>query len=131
MEYNQKWRPHWIWDSNDLRKDWEFVTVPASGEFVIKHEVPRELIAESEVEKGEKYLVAFTNMCLGTRWWMFGDAEESMKDVRFVQRTGTRKELQENEGSDAKGRWYSGENPDELALVIEGEDSGVVEFEIV
>lgn len=62
---------------------------------------------------------------------MFGDAEESMKDVRFVQRTGAQKEGQEMEGSDAKGRWYSGENPDELALVIEEEDNGVVEFEIV
>lgn len=39
--------------------------------------------------------------------------------------------MQENEGSDTNGRWYSGEDPDELALVIEGEDNGVVEFEVV
>lgn len=94
---------------------------------MIKHEVSKDLIAAARVEKGERYRVAFTNECLGTVWWTFGDLED-MKNVRFVTRQY--RDTGEKEGEDEIGRWYKGEISKELALVIEGEDEGAVEFEI-
>jgi hypothetical protein len=63
---------------------------------------------------------------------MFDDArDEGMRDVRFVQRREGLKEPEEKEGTDEQGRWYRGELPEELALVIEGGDDGAVEFEAI
>lgn len=108
----------------------EDTTGRSSKEFVIEHEVPKDLISAAGVKKGERYRVSFTNKCLGTRWWMFGDLQdERLKDVRFVTRGGQKAE--ENEGRDEVGRWYKGEIPNELALAIEDEIKGVVEFEII
>ena len=90
------------------------------------------MIEAAGIEKGERYKVGLTNRCLGTRWWTFGDAEdEGMKNVRFVQRGQGVKEPEDREGTDEQGGWSRGELPDELALVVEGEDEGAVEFEIV
>jgi len=63
---------------------------------------------------------------------MFGDLQdEGIKDVRFVSRGERQGVPVERKGMDEEGRWYSGEIPAELALVVEGEDEGAVEFEIV
>jgi hypothetical protein len=132
IEIQQRNWPHYVFEASDLKDDWDFITIPASGEFVIKHEVPPRLIAKAEVEKGERYRVALTHVCLGTRWWMFGDLQDEwVKDVRFVREGHKQKGREEKEGTDAEGKWYKGEIPNDLALVIEGEDDSAVEFGIV
>ena len=108
------------------------LTPPSTKAFAIEHEVSRDRISAAGVKEGERYRVAFTNECLGTRWWMYGDLEdEAMKDVRFVRRIQLPKVSDEKEGTDEEGKWYKGEVAKELAFVIEGEDEGAVEFEIV
>lgn len=126
-----------------MRDNQDFVTIPAPDtdtastnanprEFVIKHEVPSRLITAADVKKWERYKVAFTNKCLGTRWWMFGDLkDDEWKDVKFVQRNAGLNTLEDKEWIDEQVKWYVGEEPDDLALVIEGEDDGAVEIEVV
>jgi len=73
--YQVNW-PHYVFEASDKKDDWDFITIPASDpttdpsqpgtrEFIIRHEVPRDLITAAEVKKGETYRVAFTNKCLG------------------------------------------------------------------
>jgi hypothetical protein len=126
-----------------MRDNSDFVTIPAPDtdtastranprEFVIRHEVPFRLITAADIKKGERYKVAFTNKCLGTRWWMFGDLKnDDWKDVKFVQRSAGLDTPEDKEWTNEEGKWYKGEEPDDLALVIEGDDDGAVEIEVV
>ena len=114
--------PHYIWDADNLRDSWDFVTVPANGQLEIRHQVDGAKIAEARLKGGERYQASLTDKCPGTRWWAFGSLEE-FGSVRFK----LWKEGEEGEGADEEGRYLMGEVPDDLAFVIEKE---TVEFEI-
>lgn len=132
IEIQRRDWPHYVFEASDLKDDLDFITIPASGELVIKHEIPPKLIAKAEIEKGESYRVAFTHVYLGTTWWMFGDMQDEwVKGVRFVRGGHEQNGREEKDGTDANGKWYKGEIPNDLALVIEGEDDSAVQFDIV
>ncbi|KAF6223154.1 hypothetical protein HO173_013254 [Letharia columbiana] len=114
--------PHYIWDADNLRESWNFVTVPANGMLETRHQVDRTKIAEAGLKAGERYQASLTNKCLGTRWWALGSLEE-FEGVRF---RGW-EEGEEGEGADDGGRYLMGGAPDDLAFVIEKETA---EFEI-
>jgi hypothetical protein len=118
--YPTNW-PHYIWDAHDLRKSWDFVTVPVDGKLVVKHELNREEVSKAGVEKGERYRASFTDKCLGTRWWTFGSVE-GLEGVKLGQWS------EDGRGESENGNIDRGEKPDGLALVIE---NGEAEFEIV
>jgi len=139
--------PHYLFDNEDLRADNvdDFVTIPPpnQGSYSIRHEVPRDMIIAANLEKGEKYRVALTDICLGTIWWTFGSRDE-LDGVR-IRRWGYRAEhealaddpdsseeyktlKQEYEDTYGTGPATQGEKPDMLALVREGEPA---EFEVV
>jgi len=75
--------PHYIWDREDLNSSWTFVTIPSPGQgsWSVRHEIRRDMITAANVQKGEKYRVAISNKCLGTRWWTF----VSLKDLEGVR----------------------------------------------
>jgi hypothetical protein len=117
---------------NNLRESWEFITIPARGSISVKHEVPRNKISDTGVQKGEVYKVSLTNKCLGTRWWAFGNLQELGEGTRFRQ-WGAHSEENEDgdeecEGEYQNGMWMFGEMPNDLALVPE---IGEVEFEVM
>jgi len=114
---NEKFDPH------DLRKSWEFITIPplGQGETVIKHEVPRNLIEEADLNSGEVYKVALSDKCLGTRWWTFGKLDDLGEKARLMLWD---EDCDEDEESFRRIR---GEKPEDLELVKEGS----VEFEVV
>ncbi len=131
--------PQYKWDGENLRDSWEFVTIEPGRSLEVRHEVPRDKIAAAGLKTGERYQAAFTDRCLGTRWWMFGSLEEAgdMKFMewgheRWIEVEGDDGEYDdyvkvEREGEDENGRWTMGEKPDDLALVIE---KGEAEFDI-
>lgn len=114
--------PQYIWDADNLRDSWSFVTVPVNGELKVRHQVDVAKIMEARLKAGERYQASLTDNCLGTRWWAFGSLDE-FDGVRFRQWS----KREEGEGTDNEGRYLMGEVPDDLAFVIEG---GTVEFEI-
>ncbi|KAJ9649474.1 hypothetical protein H2199_000249 [Coniosporium tulheliwenetii] len=127
--------PHYVWDGETLRDSWEFVTIEPGRSLEVRHEVLRDKIAAAGLKTGERYQAAFTDKCLGTRWWMFGSLEEA-EQMKFMwwgherereTEEGWETEKVEREGEDENGRWTMGEKPDDLALVIE---KGEAEFEI-
>jgi hypothetical protein len=132
--------PNYKWDMQDLRSSWDFVTIPPlnQGTYSVRHEVPRDKIEAANLEKGEKYKVALTDKCLGTRFWTFGSLEE-LDGVRFRQwRSQSDDEMwakEEEYDSDYKeqmekygnGPVTKGEEPRMLALVPE---VGEIEFDV-
>ena len=114
--------PQYIWDTDNLRNSWDFVTVPVNGKLEIRHQVDVAKIEEAHLEPGERYQASLTSQCLGTRWWAFGSLDD-FDGVRFRQWN----KGEESESIDDGGRYLMGEVPDDLAFVIEGE---TVEFEI-
>lgn len=128
--------PQYKWDPDNLRDSWDFVTVPAAadndGVLTIKHQIDRRCIAEAGLEPGEEYQASFTDKCLGTRWWAFGSLEE-FGSGRFRQWRSGGEETEEGvedateKGSTESTKFFMGEDPDELALVIE---NGIVRFTI-
>ena len=93
---------------------------------MVRHEVPRTKIEEAGLVKGERYKASLSNVCLGTRWWMFGGLDE-VEGVRFWQWSEAVDGYDEREGGDEHGKWILGERPDDLELVPE---VGEVVFEI-
>lgn len=130
-----------------MRNLGHFVTIPPRdrGTFSVRHRVPPDAIRGAKVEKGERYRVKITDLCLGTRWWTFG-ALEDLEGVRlrtWRSRASEEAEVEEERTLDSELREeieqerrdkYGdrpnsiGENPDMLAMVRE---VGEVEFEIV
>lgn len=122
IEIGPRGWPHYLWDPDNLRDSWDFVTVPSDGRVEIKHQVDPAKIADAGLKSGEKYQASLTDRCLGTRWWAFGSLEE-LDGRRFQQwREGAPRE-----GEDGNGRFLVGQRPDDLALVIE---KGTTEFEV-
>jgi hypothetical protein len=133
------------WNPEDLRgvdSDWKFITIPPldQGIFSVRHEVPRSKIEETQLEKGEKYRLSLSHMCLGTRWWTYGSLEE-LEGVRLRQwrppseererldtlaNNGFGPELRERHVFE-EGPTSTGELPNLLAMVPEGD----AEFEVV
>jgi hypothetical protein len=126
----------------DLRSSWSFVTIPPQdqGSYTVKHEVPRDKINAANLKPGEKYRVALTDKCLGTRWWAFVSLEE-LDGVRL----GTWRSREEEEARKCDswleaqmekerrekfgdGPVSMGEQPEMLAMVPE---VGSVEVEVV
>jgi len=63
---------------------------------------------------------------------MFGDTEDEwVKDTRFVHYADAPAGGDTDKGTDDKGKWCRGEPSEDLALIIEGDDGGAVEFEVV
>ena len=56
-----------IWDSDNWRAVWKFVTVPADGELEIRHRVDGAQSLEAGLVAGESYRAESTDMCLWTR----------------------------------------------------------------
>lgn len=119
-----------------------FVTVPPKGQGVleVRHQVPASAIKAAGVQKGERYRVKFTDVCLGAKWWIFGALPADPDDVRLTgQRSPADKEDEEIELADPQWaaefkerygnrRPIETEEPDMLALVPEPWD---VEFEVI
>lgn len=138
--------PQYHWDQEDIPNDGDLVTVPPreQGTLSVKHQVPPDAIKTAKLEKGEKYRVKMTDLCLGTRWWTFG-ALEDLDGVRLrtwrsqaseeaeaeEERTldpESRDELeQERRAKYGDRRTTKGEDPNMLAMVPE---VGEVEFDI-
>ena len=114
--------PQYIWDPDNLRDSWDFVTIPSDGHLEIKHQVDPAKIADAGLKPGEIYQASVTNKCLGTRWWAFGSLE-ALDGRMFQQWRGGNP----REGEDEDRRGFAGERPDDLALVIE---KGTAEFEV-
>ncbi len=74
--------PHYVWDPDDLRDSWEFVTVPVDGNLEVRHKVSRVEIAETGLNTGERHKISLTDKCLGTRW--IGNARRSQ--IQAVER---------------------------------------------
>jgi len=134
----------YVWDPEDLRdtSSFKFVTIPPSGHgsYSVRHEVPLDKIKAANLEGGETYRVALTDLCLGTRWWTFAStgelegvrlrgwscrAEYEDEDDDPELRKELEREYQEKYGT---GPVTNGEEPRMLAMVAEGEPA---EFEIV
>lgn len=96
--------------------------MPAHGSLEIRHQVDRGKREEAGLNVGERYQASFTDKCLETRWWAFGSLED-FEDVTFRWW----REGEDKRGAGDGGRYFMGEDPDDLALVIE---KGAVEFEI-
>lgn len=60
--------PYYVWNPDDLRDSWKFVTVPVDGNMEVRHEVSGLKIAEARPNTGERYKVSLTDKCLGTGW---------------------------------------------------------------
>ena len=147
--------PHYIWDSEHIRKDdcWRFVTIPPRGQgtFLVRHPVPLEAIRDAEVSRGERYRAKLTDICLGTRWWTFGtledlegvrlrmwrskaDEEAEAEEERSLLNDPEGYEVIEKENEERFGKNYRempssmGEEPKMLAMVPE---VGEVEFEVI
>lgn len=139
--------PQYRWDSEDLPAHNELITIPAlnEGSVSVKHRVPSELIAAAKVERGEKYTVKLTDLCLGTKWYTFGDADElrgkrlcswrSKEDEEAAAEDDAALDDETREETRLERlRVYgdrsavSGEDPSSLAMVPE---VGEVEFEVI
>lgn len=110
----------------DVRNYFHFVTIEPGKTFTVKHEIPKERILATGLEKGETYRTKITDVGLGTYWWMYGTLEEveGMKFLRWEM-----EETAEDYNDDGEDKpWLHSENPKKLALVIE---KGDAEFEIV
>ena len=114
--------PHYYWDPEDLRDSFDLVTLRPDEVLEVRHEVDREKIVAAEVKAGEKYRVELTDKGPGTRWWTFGSWEE-VEGTRFRDWT----DGGETVGEEEKGRYTMGEDPRNLALVVE---KGEADFEI-
>ena len=107
----------------------------------MRHEVPRNKIEVAGLQIGERYRVALTDKCLGTRWWAFANLEE-LEGVRLRTWRAPAEEAAETEADPdleeemerersekyRDGPVSIGENPVMLAMVMESEE---VEFEVV
>ncbi|KAF2666117.1 hypothetical protein BT63DRAFT_481917 [Microthyrium microscopicum] len=134
--------PHFFFDMNNLREDWEFVTIPPPGKgvFTTQLEVPRDKLEAVDLMEGERYHITLTDKCLGTFWWCYGsltDLEgirlrqwESQEDRARERQYEASWKLDEEERIQkyGKGPVSFGEEPQMLAMVPEGEG---VEFEVV
>lgn len=136
--YPHNW-PHFLHDPENLRAVWEFVDIPPlhQGSYSVRHQVPPRFIEAANLQAGERYRVALTNKCLGTRWWEYGKLTD-LDGVRLrwwrtpeedrSQRLDdplTYEEILEKHGD---GPTSVGQQPDMLALLPENDG---VEFEIV
>lgn len=138
--YPSDW-PHYLCDSENLKLDWDFVTIPPVGQgvYTTRHEVRRDHIEAANLKKGEKYRVKLSNKCLGAKWWSYGSLEE-LEGVRFRNweerdENGKLAHGRDASGYDARlerekygdGPVSEGEDPYMLKMVPEGD----AEFEIV
>ncbi|KAF2734897.1 hypothetical protein EJ04DRAFT_576591 [Polyplosphaeria fusca] len=132
--YPRGW-PNYNTGERDLRKKWSYVTILPNEPLVIEHEIRRDTINEANLEQGENYQVQLTNKALGTRWWSYG----TLEDLEGLEFRAWRSEDEgpsdeswadpENPGEELpRAAICRGENPQDLALVIEG---GTTEIAIV
>jgi len=118
-----------------LRNTLPFITLRPHEPYEVKFEVTPDTIAAANPVVGEKYRVELTDKGMGTKWWTFGSLEDD-PGVRYREwREGGVEELEdeeegeegEEEGEYEKGEYTMGENPQDLALVVE---KGEAMFEI-
>ena len=133
--------PQYRWDSEDLRSDLQFVTIPALGQgsYVVRHILPQKLIHAADLQKGERYKVSLTDKCLGTIWWTPKGPDElegwrlkAWKGETEIQAEQDDSEWWQQREQELREMYgdkptHMGEEPEMLAMV----ESENVEFEIV
>ncbi|MCJ1287406.1 hypothetical protein MMC26_006755 [Xylographa opegraphella] len=116
--------PHYIWNPLNLRRNLPFITLRPNEPYEVKFEIKPEKIAAANPVVGEKYRVTITDKGLGTRWWAFGTWEDDPEMKYRRWREAEEPEEEDGEGRDedvemAKGEYTIGEDPKDLALVLE------------
>lgn len=126
----------------NVREFWDFITLCPNQPLEVCHEVPRDKVDAAYLETGEVYKASLKDLGLGTSWWMYGklDDAEGKKFMRWSSRgvEGEKRyrldnadklgEPLEDEMWEDSSEWIMGEEPSQLALVIE---KGEAEFEVV
>ncbi|USW53398.1 hypothetical protein Slin15195_G067170 [Septoria linicola] len=117
--------------SRDLkeRPGTHLLTIPAQGEFVVKHAVPLARIFKFEERLKPEDLVdevwkfQLRDGFVGTSWWCWGDLEGELKEKRLsAWHEGLRAEIMPKPDVDNEA-WVFGCNPIELIFEDRTEDS--------
>lgn len=77
--------------SNLRERDWlNFLTIPADGEVLVRHDMPisrmlkyEDRLGRNDLKPGESYHFHINPDYLGTTWWCWGDLESDLKDKKL------------------------------------------------